>query len=64
MTFENIVAKGEIAHDEQFHLLQRYFQLTLEFILTVIDYFHIFVQIISKMSAAEFVYCMWERTKY
>ena len=25
-TFENTVAKGEFAHDEQFHLLPQYFQ--------------------------------------
>ena len=44
MTFENIEAKGEIAHDEQFLLLPRCLQLYLMIILSFMEIFHIFAK--------------------
>ena len=60
-TFEIIVAKGEIAHNEQFlHLLQC-FQLSsiIKYIYIYISYieiFHILSSMFSKSSAAELMY--------
>ena len=42
-TFENIVAKGEIDHDEQFPIFPQCFQLNLMFKLSFIEIFVIFV---------------------
>ena len=52
-TFENVVAKGEIAHDELFHILPQCFQLYLMFKLSFMEMFHIFANMFSKSSAAE-----------
>ena len=41
-TFENIVAKGEIAHDEQFLLLQQCFQFNAIFICLFLEISHMF----------------------
>ena len=54
MTFENIEAKGEIAHDEKFH--SQYFQLHFIIILPFIENFHIFAQRCSKSSTADLSY--------
>ena len=43
MTFENIVAKGEIAHDEQFLLRSQCFQLYLTIKLSFMEIFQAFV---------------------
>ena len=55
-TFENIMAKGEIAHDEQFPLFPQCFQLYLMIKLSFMELFHIFAIIFSKSSAAELSY--------
>ena len=55
-TFENIVAKVEIAHKEQFNPLPQYFQLNLKIILSLIDSFHIFAYMLSKSYAADLLY--------
>ena len=54
--FENIVAKGGIAHDEQFHLLPQCFQpyLTIKLFFMVI--FQVFVTMFSKSCAADLLY--------
>ena len=56
MTFENIVAKGEIAHHEQFHLWQQCFQLYLTIKLSLMEIFQGFVTMFSKLSAADLLY--------
>ena len=53
-TFENIVAKGEIAHDEQFLLWPQYFQLYLMIKLSFMEIFQVFFTMFSKSSAADF----------
>ena len=54
--FENIVAKEEIAHDEQFLLLQQYFPLSvIGFPFSYRD-FPFFDKIWSNSSAAELSY--------
>ena len=42
MAFKKIVTKGEIAHDEQFHLFPQYFQLYLIVNLSLMEIPHIF----------------------
>ena len=56
MTFENVVAKGEIAHHEQFHLWPQRFQLYLTIKLSFMDILQIFVTMFSKSSAADLLY--------
>ena len=53
--FENIVAKGEIVH-EQFLLWPQYFQLYLTIKLSLMEIFQVFVTLFSKSSAAELLY--------
>ena len=55
-TFENILAKGEIAHNEQFLLWPQCFQLYLSIKLSFIEIFQVFVTMFSKLSAADFLY--------
>ena len=55
-TLENIVTKGEIAHDEQFPLLPHCFQLYLIIKFSFMEIFHIFADMFSKSSAAELPY--------
>ena len=55
-TFENTVAKGEIAHNEQFLHLPQCFQLYLMMKLLCIEIFHIFVNMFLKSSAADLLY--------
>ena len=52
-TFENIVAKGEIAHDEQFILLSQCFQLNSIINIQLKHFLLNFVKMFSKSSAAE-----------
>ena len=56
MTFENIVDKGEIAHDEQFLLWPQFVQLYLTIKLSYKEIFQVFVTRFSKSSAAELLY--------
>ena len=56
MTFENIEAKGEIAHDEQFLLWPQCFQLYLTIELSFMEIFQVFVTIFLKSSAADLLY--------
>ena len=53
---ENIVAKGEIAHDEQFHLWPQCFQLYLTIKLSFMEIFQVFVTMYTKSSAADLLY--------
>ena len=46
-SFENSVAKGEIAHDEQLRLWPQYFQLYLTIKLSFMEMFQVFVTILS-----------------
>ena len=55
-TFENIVAKGEIAHDEQFHLSPQCFQLYLTIKLSFMEIIQVFVTMLLKSSAADWLY--------
>ena len=55
-TFENIVAKCEIAHDEQFLLLPQCFQLYLTIKQSVLEIFQVFVTMFSILSAAVVLY--------
>ena len=55
-TFENIVAKGEITHDEQFHLWPQCFQLYLTINLSLMEIFQDFATMFSKSSAADLLY--------
>ena len=48
-TFENIMAKGEIAHNEQFPLWPQCFQLFLMIKLSFIEIFHVFVNRIAEL---------------
>ena len=50
--FENIVVKGETAHNKQFSLLQQCFQLYSNTMLLFVDIFPILAWIISQTSAA------------
>ena len=56
MTFEKIVTKGEIAHNEQFHLLPEYFQCYLIVKPSLMEIFHMFAKVFSKSSAADLFY--------
>ena len=56
MTFENIVANGEIAHDKQFPIWQQCFQLLLMINLAFMEINHIFSNMFSKSSAADLLY--------
>ena len=47
MAFENIVGKGEIAHNEQFHLFPQFFLLNQ---IVVFPFIHVF-DIISLFAA-------------
>ena len=42
-TFENIMAKSEIAHDEQFLVWPQCFQLYLTIKLSFMDFFQVFI---------------------
>ena len=53
MTFEKIVAREEIAHNEQFILLPQSFQFYPNIQLLYSD---IFLQIIKKSTAADLLY--------
>ena len=55
-TFENIVAKGEIAHDEQFLLWPQCFQLYLTVKLSFKEILQVFFTMFSKSFAADLVY--------
>ena len=57
--FQRIVAKCEIAHDEQFLRWPQCFQLYLTIKLSFMEIFQVFVTLYSKSSAADFF--MWER---
>ena len=52
-TFENIVTRGDIAHNEQFLILPQCFQLYLIENLSFIAIFHFFVNKFWKSSAAD-----------
>ena len=52
-SFENIVTKGEIAHDEQFPLLPQCFQLYLIINLSFMEIFRMFANMFSKPYAAD-----------
>ena len=54
---ENIVAKGDIAHDEQFLDLSQYFHFHSIFILSFIEAFQISVYVFKKLQ----ICCMRER---
>ena len=56
MTIENIVEKGEIAHDEQFLLLRQYFQLFSTNKLSLTEIFCNYATMFSKSSAADLLY--------
>ena len=62
MTFENIVAKGEIAHNAQFLLSPHCFQLYLTIKLSPLEIFQVCVNMFSKLSAVELLYVR-ERVK-
>ena len=57
-TFENIMTKGEIAHDEQFHFLPQCIQLyyMIKHYNFVIEFFHNFASMLTKSSAAYLLY--------
>ena len=55
-TFENILTKGEIAHEEQFPLLPQCFQLYLIYKLLFMEIFQIMANCFSKLSAAKLAY--------
>ena len=51
------MAKGEIAHDEQFLLWPQSFQLYLKIKLSLMEiFFQVFVTMFSKSPAADFLY--------
>ena len=54
MTFKNIVAKGEISHNEQF-LLARMFSILI-IILSFLEMFNIFSKIFPKSSVVELLF--------
>ena len=56
MTFDNIGAKGEIAHDEQFQLWQQCFQLYLTIELSFTEIYSVFATMFSKLSATELLF--------
>ena len=56
-TFEKSVAKGEIAHDEQFLLWPHCFQLYLTIKLTFIEIFQVFVTVFFEVVRYRFVVC-------
>ena len=56
MTSENIAAKGEIAHDDQFLLWPQCFQLYLTIKLFFMEIFQVIVTMFSKLSAADLLY--------
>ena len=55
-TFENIVAKGECSHDEQFLHLPQCFQLYLIIMPLFMIIFPIYANIFSKLLAADLQY--------
>ena len=55
-TFENIVANGKIAHNEQFLHLPQCFRLYLIITPLFIENFQIFARMLSKLSAADLLY--------
>ena len=55
-TYENILAKGEIAHDEQFLHWSQCFQLYLTSKLSFVVIFQVCVTMFSKSSAAYVLY--------
>ena len=57
MTYENIVAIGENAQDEQFLVWPQYFQLYLTIKLSYMEIFQVFSTMFSKSSATDFVVC-------
>ena len=50
------MAKGEIAHDEQFHLWSQCFQLHLTIKLSFMEIFQVYVTMFSKSSAVDLLY--------
>ena len=56
MTFEIILEKGEIAHDEQFRHLPQLFQLYSIVIHSFIEFFDNIAKMLSKSSAADLLY--------
>ena len=54
--FLNIVAKVKIAHDEQFLLWPKFFQLYLTIKLYFMETIQTFVTLLSKLSAADLLY--------
>ena len=55
-TFENIWAKGEIAHNEQFLNLPQCFKLYSMIKLSFIEIYHIFNKKLSNLSAVDLSY--------
>ena len=55
-TFANIVAKGDIAHDEHFLFWPQCFQLYLTVDLSFLEIFQVFANMFSKSSAADLLY--------
>ena len=51
MSFENIVAKSEIAHDKQFLLWPQCFQLNLTIKLSFMEIFQVFVTFFQSHAA-------------
>ena len=56
MTFENIVAKGEISHDEQFLILSHYFQL---YSIIILSFTGVFPQHFWR-NDFKVVYCIFD----
>ena len=58
LTCENIVAKGEIAYDEQFPLLQQLLiMFSTLFKLSFMGVFHVLVNIFFKVVCCRFIVC-------
>ena len=53
---KNNVAKGEIAHDEQFLLWPQCFQLYLTIKLSCMEIIQVFANMFSNLSAADLLY--------
>ena len=61
--FENIAAKEEIAHDEQFLLLQQCFQLlVIGYPFNYLEIFHFLTKYVQSRLLQ--ICCMWERVKH
>ena len=56
MTFENIVAKGEIVQNEHLLLFPSCFQLCAVIIPPFIENFNVCIYMFSKLSAADILY--------